>query len=53
MELSNRENWRSVNLNLNYEVSSIGRVRNVDTGRILKPVLIKGGYYQVSLYNGG
>ena len=52
MELTNRENWRSVNLYLNYEVSSVGRVRNVNTGRILKPSL-DGGYYKVYLYIDG
>ena len=49
MELTNRENWRSINLYLNYEVSSIGRVRNVDTGLILKPYLAIVGYYVVNL----
>ncbi len=52
MELTNRENWRSVNLYLNYEVSSVGRVRNVNTGRILRPSL-DGGYYKVYLYIDG
>ena len=49
MELSNRENWRSVKLNLNYEVSDIGRVKNVKTGRILKPSVLNSGYYYVNL----
>ena len=49
MELNNRENWRSVKLNLNYEVSDIGRVKNVKTGRILKPSVLNSGYYYVNL----
>ena len=49
--MTNRENWRSINLYLNYEVSSIGRVRNVDTGLILKPYLAIVGYYVVNLCN--
>ena len=32
-----------------YEVSLFGRIRNVKTGRILVPVLIKNGYHQVGL----
>ncbi len=47
--MTNRENWRSINLYLNYEVSSVGRVRNVDTGLILKPSLAIVGYYVVNL----
>ncbi len=53
MELTNRENWRSINLYSNYEVSSVGRVWNVNTGRILKPSINTGGYYYVNLCNGG
>ena len=53
MELTNRENWRSINLYLNYEISDIGRVKNVKTGRILKPSINTGGYYYVNLCNGG
>ena len=52
MEMTNRENWRSINLNLNYEVSSVGGVRNVNTGLILK-LALSSGYYQDGLYNGG
>ena len=53
MELSNRENWRSVNLYLNYEVSSVGRVKNVNTGKMLKPYLGSNGYYIISLCSNG
>ena len=52
MELTNIENWRSINLNLNYEVSDIGRVKTVKTGLIRKPALSR-GYYTVSLYIDG
>ena len=53
MELSNRENWRSIALHLNYEVSSVGRFRNVNSGKIRKPSINVGGYYVVSVYNDG
>ena len=49
MELSNRENWRSMHSHLNYEVSEIGGVRNGNTGKMLKPSVINSGYYQVTL----
>jgi len=45
------EEWRSIDGYLNYQVSNIGRVRNITTGRILKPVETTGGYLQVSLMN--
>jgi hypothetical protein len=32
-----------------YEVSDQGEVRNMKTGRILKPILMKIGYYKVTL----
>jgi len=35
-----------------YEVSNIGNVRNIKTGRILKP-RSRGGYLAVNLYNNG
>ena len=34
-----------------YEVSEMGEVRNMKTGRILKPILDKYGYYRVILCN--
>ena len=34
----------------NYEVSDLGNVRNVKTGRILKARISKRGYYQLGLY---
>ena len=44
------EIWKNVNNYENYEVSSLGNVRNKKTGRILKPAII-GGYYCVGLSN--
>ena len=44
------ECWRSVSEYENYQVSNIGRVRNVSTSKILKPRLNRQGYYQVKLY---
>jgi len=34
----------------NYEVSNIGSVRNVKTGKILNPIIDKHCYYHVNLY---
>jgi hypothetical protein len=34
---------------VNYQISNIGRVKNKNTQKILKPVLNSGGYYQVFL----
>ena len=36
MNIGNNEVWRAIDGYLNYEVSSHGRVRNSNTGRILK-----------------
>ena len=44
------EIWKKINNYENYEVSSLGNVRNKNTGRILKPGII-GGYYCVGLSN--
>ena len=44
------EVWRNVNNYENYEVSSLGNVKNKNTGRILKAANI-GGYYCVGLSN--
>jgi len=33
----------------NYEVSNLGNVRNIKTGKILKPRIDRDGYYQVCL----
>ena len=46
---ANREYWRAVSVFTNYEVSSVGRVRNSKTGRVLKPSDNNWGYMQVVL----
>jgi len=43
------ECWRSIDGFVNYQVSNIGRVRNVTTGRILKPKNAGIGYLQIGL----
>jgi len=43
------ECWRSIDGYLNYQVSNIGRVRNCDTGRILRGTIDHHGYNIVSL----
>ena len=43
------ECWRSIDGYMNYQVSNVGRVRNVSTGRILKQVFDKDGYYFLNL----
>ena len=50
---SNREQWSSIDGYLNYEVSWFGRVRNGNTGRILKPQTSTPGYLMVRLYKNG
>ena len=37
----------------NYEVSYLGNVRNIKTGKILKPGIDSHGYYRLSLYING
>jgi hypothetical protein len=44
------EMWRSIDGCINYQVSNLGRVRNSETGVILKQVLNTTGYYQIYLY---
>ena len=43
------EQWRSVSGYINYQVSNLGRVRNANTGRILRPGLCC-GYHAVAIY---
>ena len=43
------ECWKSIDGFINYQVSNLGRVRNCNTGRILKPGWGTGGYLQVDL----
>ncbi len=47
------EEWRAVSGYANYQVSNIGRVRNVKTERILKPFVSEAGYYRASIYKNG
>ena len=46
-----QEEWRSISGYANYQVSNIGRVRNIKSGRILKPGSDKYSYLLVYLYN--
>ena len=46
------EEWRSIADYPNYEISSFGNVRNVETGRILKPEKVN-GYYRIQLHKNG
>ena len=43
------EQWKVVRGHRNYEVSNMGRVRNVKTGRILKPFNSGNGYLLIDL----
>jgi hypothetical protein len=45
--------WRPVPGHEDYEVSSVGQVRRVDSGRILKPRVHAEGYHIVALGRGG
>lgn len=49
--MAEEELWKNVSNYDKYEVSSLGRVRNKITGRVLKPANI-GGYYSVGLSSG-
>lgn len=44
------EEWKDSS-HINYEVSNQGRVRNISTGRIMKPYLDPHGYYSFRLCN--
>ena len=44
------EEWRSVSGNANYQVSNIGRVRNVKTERVLKPPVEEAGHSGICFY---
>ena len=50
---ANREYFRAVSMFTNYEISSVGRVRNSHTGRILKLRTRKDGYLDVGLAKNG
>jgi hypothetical protein len=51
--MSEIEEWRKISGHDNYEVSNCGNVRNIKTGRILKPWLDTPGYLQVQLSGNG
>ena len=46
------ECWKSIDGCINYQVSNIGRVRNANTGRILKPRDNGNGYLEMEIDNG-
>lgn len=47
------ETWSTIKQFPKYDVSDTGRVKNSDTGKILKPGTNAKGYYIVSLYRDG
>ena len=47
------EEYKKIDGYDNYEISNLGNVRNIDTGRILKPGKNTHGYYFVNLYKDG
>ena len=53
MNIGNNEVWRAIDGYLNYEISSHGRVRNNNTGRIKNLQINNHGYGQVGLYKNG
>lgn len=48
---NNIEEWRLIDGYDNYQVSSVGRVRNTNTMKILKPMKHVSGYYLINLSN--
>lgn len=47
------EQWATLDLVPNYEISNYGRIVNTNTGRELTPTKDKNGYYRVVLCNKG
>jgi len=47
------EIWKAIADYPNYEVSDLGNVRNVTTGRVLKPGACTSGYLMIKLCKGG
>ena len=45
------EEWKTISEWINYQVSNLGRVRNINTGRILKPGHNTSGYLYVALFH--
>ena len=48
-----QEEWRSISEYANYQVSNIGRVRNIKNERILTPSTSNRGYLVINLYKKG
>jgi hypothetical protein len=46
--MSDTEIWKSISEFPNYEVSTLGNVRNIVTGKVLNPS-VKGGYFHLTL----
>lgn len=44
-----KERWKTIEGHPNYEVSSLGKVRNIRTGKLLTPYDDGKGYYRVSM----
>jgi hypothetical protein len=52
LENVNCEEWRTIKDFPNYQVSSLGRIKNIKTNRILKPFKNKtSGYYYIHIIN--
>lgn len=45
-----KEYWKSIEAHSGYEISSLGRIRNAQTGYILKPYNDGRGYLRVKLH---
>ena len=53
MKFKLKETWKTINGFPDYEVSTYGNVRNVKTGKILKPHKTPCDYLQAKLFNNG
>jgi len=51
--LQNQENWASINNYLNYQISTHGRVRNANSGKIMKSYTRDDGYQTIPLCENG
>jgi hypothetical protein len=50
-KLNFNEEWKVINGYEKYEVWNKGKIKNLKTGRILKPCLNSSNYYMLNLYN--
>lgn len=48
-----REEWKIIDEAPNYEVSNLGRIKTIKTGRIRKLTLTNAGYVQIGLFQNG